>query len=121
MNIELAVIFLKIGLGVAFILMGGNILKEIGAWAKFYDESGPDWIKSILPVSGKTLMLLTGYYDIANGVWLFTPWLTFLSALLAAVHLVQVLLVTGIKSPDSFRDVGLFFCSIALFVLTFPH
>jgi hypothetical protein len=58
-------------------------------------------------------MQATALYDIAVGVWLFIGVPLWIPALLAAIHLVLVLVVSGIMSP-SYRDVGLLAMAVAL-------
>lgn len=112
---SLALLFLRIGLGLTFCLTGYYILSEKSHWTGMISP----WVKKLLPVAPTQFMLIVGVYDIINGLWLLTGIYVWLAALLAALHLVLVLIAAGITDV-TYRDIGLLCASITLMLVTWP-
>jgi hypothetical protein len=103
-------LIIQVGLAFVFAWTGFLILKDTSSWAGILRGS---WINRFLPVAPEKIMRGTAFFDIAIGLWLLSGLYLWLSALLAALHLLSVLLVTGIMAP-SYRDVGLLAAAVGL-------
>lgn len=112
---SLALLFLRIGLGLTFCLTGYYILSEKSHWTGMISP----WVKKLLLVAPTQFMFIVGVYDIINGLWLLTGIYVWLAALLAALHLVLVLIAAGITDV-TYRDIGLLCASITLMLVTWP-
>ncbi len=103
---------LRIGLGITFALSGILILKDKDRWTHML----PKWFSRNLP-SAQLFMTTTAWGDLALGAWLITGYFTGIAALLAALHLVGVLIVAGRNEfHEVYRDIGLLFACVALAV-----
>lgn len=110
--------FLVIQLGLAFVFLwtGVLIFRDTPSWAGILRGS---WVARFLPMPPESAMRGTAVLDMVIGLWLLTGIFLWLSSLLAALHLVSVLLVTGIFAP-SYRDVGLLAAALALLIYALP-
>lgn len=106
--------FLLIQYGLAFVFIWTAVLifGNVEGWADLLRKS---WVRNFLPVEPALIMRGVAVFDVLVGVWLVTGIVLWIPALLAALHLASVLLVTGIMSPV-YRDVGLFAMALALFI-----
>ena len=60
-------------------------------------------------------MIITAIGDLILGAWLFTGYFTGIAALLGALHLLGVLIVSGKHEfHEVYRDIGLLFAAVAL-------
>lgn len=107
------ILSLRITLGIVFIITGYRIFQDPLSWG----ESVKPWAKALLPTSLKTAMYSTAVYDVIIGIWLLSGFFVWIPALLAAIHMVQIIISVGIEGPE-YRDIGLFGASIALLLLT---
>ena len=106
----LSILILRIGLSITFALTGFLILKDDDKWTHML----PSWFSKYLP-STKSFMVMTATGDLILGAWLLSGYLTGIAALLAALHLIGVLIVSGKDEfHEVYRDVGLLFACIAL-------
>jgi len=106
----LSILFLKIGLGITFILTGLLILSSKDRWVHML----PAWFASRLS-SARGFMLVTSIADIILGAWLLSGFFTAVAATLAAVHLLGVLIISGRHEfHEVYRDIGLLFAAVAL-------
>lgn len=103
---------LQISLGITFVITGFMIARDPLIWGK----SVKPWAKKLVPLPLKTAMLITAVFDGIVGMWLLTGWFLPVSSALALLHLIQVLVMTGINGPQ-YRDIGLLGGSIALFII----
>src|SRR5262245_18496579 len=108
-----ALFLLQAGLGFVFIWTAVLIFGDVAGWASVIEKS---WVKKLVPLSPRTTILATAVFDIVVGVWLISGFMVWWAALIAAFHLVAVLLATGIFAP-SFRDVGLLATALAILAL----
>ncbi len=106
----LPIIILRIGLGITFLLSGTLILKDDDKWTHML----PEWFVRYIP-SARSFMIMTAVGDLVLGGWLISGYFTGIAALLAALHLVGVLIVSGKDEfHEVYRDIGLLFASVAL-------
>lgn len=106
----LSILILRFGLGITFALSGVLILKDDDKWTHML----PAWFSKYLP-SARSFMVATAAGDLAIGVWLLSGYFTGIAALLAALHLAGVLIVSGKDEfHEVYRDIGLLFASVAL-------
>ncbi len=106
----LSILILRIGLGITFFLSGILILKDDDKWIHML----PEWFSKRIP-SARSFMIVTAVGDLVLGTWLLSGYFTGVAALLAALHLVGVLIVSGREEfHEVYRDIGLLFASVAL-------
>lgn len=110
-----SVIILRIGLAITFIWIGMLILKQPAEWGAFIQP----WAVKFIPVSITQLMIGTGALDILIGILLLTGSFVWLVALVAALHLIAILIASGVTSV-TIRDVGLLAASLALLIDSWP-
>ncbi len=108
----LSIVIVRMGLGIVFLISGLLILKSDDKWTHML----PEWIAKYQNLS-RLLMISTGWGDLALGLWLVSGYFTGTAAVLAAIHLVTVLIASGRKEFHSvYRDIGLLFAALALAV-----
>lgn len=112
---RIAFYFLRIGLGLTFLVIGIFILRDPEIWGSFINSS----LLQFLPISLRNFMIGVAIFDIAIGVSFLLNFLTWIFALLASLHLIGILLVSGINSITT-RDIGLLGATITLFLITAP-
>ncbi len=110
-----ALLVLRLGLGITYVWTGILILLHTQAWAGLMQP----WAMDLLPVAPETALLSTGVLDIGIGILLLLGIWTWIAAGLSALHLLSVLIVTGITDV-TVRDIGLLAASITLMLLTLP-
>lgn len=114
--IPTAFLIIRLGLAFTFVWTGVLIFKDVPSWAGILRNS---WIIRFLPTSPESAMRGTAILDIAIGLWLLTGVFLWVSSLAAGLHLISVLLVTGIMAP-SYRDVGLLAAATGLLLYALP-
>lgn len=119
MENKLSFFVLKIGLGITFLWIGILILQDPIGWGAMVSPK----IQNLLPVPIKTVMINNAILDITIGVILilsFIPFLTWLAAMVGTLHLIMVLIATGIDAI-TVRDIGLIGGTIAIAIETWPE
>jgi len=106
---------LRVGLAITFIWIGVLILKSPESWGGYIQP----WVIKLLPFSVTQVMIITAVLDIAIGVLFLIDWFTWLAGLLAAMHLVVVLAVSGI-TDITVRDIGLLAGATAVMIESLP-
>ncbi|MBI4143212.1 DoxX family membrane protein [Candidatus Uhrbacteria bacterium] len=86
-----ASLILRIGLGVEFLMFGYGKLVDVGGWIAFI----PPWMSPLLPASVGTFLTVIGVAELLLGVLLLIGLWTRVIAVLAALHLVGVLVAVG--------------------------
>lgn len=110
---ELSIFILRIGLGITFALTGILILKDEDQWTHML----PEWFAKFLPSSARSFMIGTAAFDLILGAWLLSGYYTGIAAVLGALHLFGVLVVSGRDEfHEVYRDIGLLFACVALAV-----
>lgn len=108
--------FLRVGLAITFLWIGVLILKNPAAWGGFLQP----WAAGLLPVPITQAMIGTAILDIIIGVFLLFDFLSWLAALVGAIHLVIVLTVSGI-TEITVRDIGLLVAALAIMIESLPQ
>lgn len=81
----------------------------IQPWAKVFTFGNP-----------QGFMTTIALFDITVGIWLLSGFMVWVAALLAVLHLFQVLIGAGI-THETYRDIGLLATSAALLLVTLPE
>lgn len=107
---------IRIGLGITFLWIGVLIIRDPQAWGGYLQP----WAAGLLPIPLTQAMIATAITDIVIGILLLTDIFTWIAALLAALHLLSVLIGSGI-TDITVRDVGLFSATLAILKDTIPQ
>ncbi|OGI64437.1 hypothetical protein A2733_01365 [Candidatus Nomurabacteria bacterium RIFCSPHIGHO2_01_FULL_40_20] len=107
---------LRVGLGITFLWIGIIILKEPEAWGSYIQN----WVVELLPLPIKDIMISTAILDIIIGFLLLIDTWVWIAAIVGALHLVVVLVVSGI-TEITVRDLGIMAGMFALFAQTLPQ
>lgn len=107
---------LRVGLGITFLWIGILIFQSPEAWGGYVQP----WVVELLPFSLTATMVTTAIFDMVVGFLLLINYLTFFASFLAALHLIVVLVVSGINAI-TVRDIGLLAGALALVWNTFPR
>lgn len=111
--IELPVFILRIGIGLTFFLTGVLILSSNDKWVHML----PGWFLRLVK-SPRAFMIGTAIGDIAIGLWLMSGYFAGIGAVIASLHLLGVLVVSGKHEfHEVYRDIGLLMASMALALL----
>ena len=103
---------IRAGLGLVFLWIGIDILRHPETWIGYVPPELP------LDLSRETALKLNGLLDIALGLFLMTDKAPKMTAAVAVLHLVGILITQGINAVI-IRDVGLL--GAALGLLVWPH
>ena len=108
-------ILVRIGLGFTFLIIGFMISLDPNGWAILIQP----WIRDLIPYSTDEMMFAIAGFDMAIGILLILGIWTWLASLLGALHIIGVLIVTGI-TEITIRDIGLLAAAITLSIETAP-
>lgn len=104
---------LRIGLAVTFVWIGVLIFRDPVSWGGYLLP----WAVQAIPIPIDQFMVGVAVFDMLAGLFLlfnlFTPYVAFL----ATLHLIGVLVGSGINAV-TVRDIGLLFAAFSLFVYT---
>lgn len=106
---------LRIGLGVTFLWIGILVFRDPGAWGSYLQP----WAVELLFTPLREAMIGTAILDIVIGGLLLVDYLTWVAAALASIHLIIVLVTSGI-TDITVRDIGLLAAALALLVEALP-
>lgn len=107
-------VILRIGLGVTFLLIGIDILRNPQNWIGYVPGGVP------LGLSREGLLAATGVFDAIVGLGLILRVMPKVSSGLAALHLIGIIITSGID-PVIVRDIGLLAAALALFFWPTRH
>lgn len=107
---------LRVSMGITFAWIGILIFREPEYWGGFLQP----WAAGLLPIPVEQAMIGTAILDLVVGLLLLIDVYAWAFALVAAVHLGIVLLVSGIDSV-TVRDIGLFGGAVSLFWTDAPE
>ena len=106
---------LRVGLAITYLWIGVLIIRNTEAWSGYLQP----WAAGLLPVPLAQAMIVTAVLDIAIGIFLLINFLPWLVALIGAVHLVIILIVSGITDITA-RDIGILAGMLALMIDSSP-
>lgn len=106
---------LRVGLAITFLWIGILIFKQPEAWAGYIAP----WAAGLLPIPIEQAMAGTAILDIAIGILLLFDYFVWLAALVGAIHLIIILIVSGI-TDITVRDIGILAAIIAIMVESLP-
>ena len=107
---------LRIGLSFTFLWIGVLILRNPEAWGGYMRP----WAAGLLPVPLAQAMIGTAIFDIIIGIFLLINFLPRLTAIVGAIHLAVILMVSGI-TDITVRDIGLLAGMLALMIDSPPR
>lgn len=108
--------FLRVGLAITFLWVGVLILKNPETWGGYLQP----WAAGLLPIPIAQAMIGTAILDITIGAFLLINFLPWLVALVGAIHLVIVLMVSSI-TDITVRDIGLLTGVLVIMIDSFPQ
>ena len=106
---------LRVGLAITFLWIGILILKQPDAWGGYLQP----WAMNLLIVPLEQAMIATAFLDIVIGFLLLIDFFVWPAALIAGLHLIIVLVVSGI-TDITVRDIGLLAGTLALMADSWP-
>jgi len=105
---------LRVGVAITFLWIGILIFRNPEAWGSYLQP----WAAKLLFVPIREAMIGTAILDIVIGGWLlFIDRFTWIAAALAFLHLIVVLVTSGI-TDITVRDIGLLAATLALLAET---
>lgn len=104
---------LRIGLAFVFLYVGISSLQHPLEWVGFL----PNFLSKA--VAASTLIKMFAVYDIALALWLLSGRLLKYGALLCALTLAGIVVTNLSQLITTFRDVGLMFTALALFLVEY--
>jgi len=103
-------LFLRLGMGITFIWIGFYIWQAPEGWGNYLQP----WAKNLLLFPIKETMLANAVLDIVIGVLFLLNKFMRIAALVAAIHLLSILIVSGINAI-TVRDIGLLGAALTIF------
>lgn len=107
--------FLRVGLAITFLWIGILILRDPQAWGSYIQP----WALKFLPIPLEQAMRSTAILDIVVGLGFLFDFLPWVAALLGSVHLIVILITSGV-TDITIRDVGLLTGTLALLIESSP-
>lgn len=102
---------LRIGVALVFLWFGSQQLMHPGSWLGFIPKS----IMDISGLTAPTLVAFNGSFEIVFGLCLLAGFFTRVSALLLALHMLDITYVVG-YGATGVRDFGLSIAAVAVFL-----
>ncbi len=102
---------LRVGISLVFLWFGSNQIMDPKTWAGFV----PDSVVSMSHLDVNTLVYLNGIFEITLGSALLLGFFTRLSALLLALHIIDITYIVGFDATGV-RDFGLSIATLAVFL-----
>ncbi len=109
---------IRVGIAITFLWIGILILQDPVGWSGFIRP----WMREYLISTPEQTMQMNGVFDLVIGALLLfsvRQWMTWLGALLAALHMITVLAVAGID-PVTVRDIAILSGALALLSWSWP-
>lgn len=113
---QLSFLILRIGLAITFIWIGILILQVPENFGAFIQP----WAQKLLPTPLRETMIATGFLDIGIGILLLVPRIYWIGGLLGTVHLLVVIVTSGINDV-TVRDIGLLAAAIAVTIYSIAN
>lgn len=108
--------FLRVGLAITFLWIGILIFQNPEAWGSYIKP----WALAWLPLSLVQVMVGTAVLDITVGMLLLLDIFTWIAAFVGAMHIIVVLVTSGI-TDITVRDVGLLTGALAISFEALPE
>lgn len=105
-------LLLRLGLGIIFFWFGFTKFTDLDFWMGFI----PPWMESILPISVNSFLYIQGFIETLIGILLIIGLLVRLSAFVAALILITIILTLGFNDL-ALRDFGLLMMALSLTIL----
>jgi uncharacterized membrane protein YphA (DoxX/SURF4 family) len=105
---------LQLGLALTFLYAGINSLMHPSDWIGFV----PAWLGNF-GIASSTFLFTHSIFEIVLSVWLLSNKKIRIAGLILALDLLAIILVNGFSQsvfPITFRDIGLFFTALYLFL-----
>jgi|SRR3989344_1513942 len=115
MTIKTSYHILRVGLAITFIWIGILILKSPESWGGYLQP----WAVSLLPISITQALISTAIFDIIIGILFLIDYLPWFAGLMASLHLIIVLTVSGI-TDITVRDIGLLAAALVITIESLP-
>lgn len=106
---------LRVAVGITFIWIAVLIFKDPDVWVGLVQS----WVKDLSPVPLEQALISTAVLDLIVGFMLLIDRFAFAAAVLGAIHLATVLIVTGI-TVITVRDIAILGAVIALAIENYP-
>ncbi len=106
---------LRVGLAITFLWIGILIIKNPEAWGGYLKP----WAVGLLPIPIAQAMIGAAFLDIMIGALLLFNSFVWLAALVGAIHLIIILIVSGI-TDITVRDIAILAAAVALIVDSLP-
>ncbi len=106
---------LRVGVAITFLWIGILILQNPAGWGAYMQP----WAAKFLVVPLNLAMIAASVLDIVVGFFLLIGTYVWLAALIGALHLLVVLVVSGI-TEITIRDIAIFAGTLALTVNDWP-
>jgi uncharacterized membrane protein YphA (DoxX/SURF4 family) len=101
----------RVGVSLVFLWFGSQQILHSDAWVSFI----PSWATSLSGLSTLTLLHINGAFEIVFGLCLFAGYFTRVSALLLALHMLDIIFIVGYTSIGV-RDFGIFIATASVFI-----
>jgi uncharacterized membrane protein YphA (DoxX/SURF4 family) len=105
-------LLLRLGLGVEFVIFGYGKLTDLPSWLGYI----PPWMSPLLPLPATTFLQVVGGVELVLGLLLIVGLWVRVIAMLAALHLLGVLVALGYNDL-AVRDFVAFMAALALAAL----
>jgi hypothetical protein len=112
---EQAIFVLHVFLGIVYLITAWRIWQDPKGWSQLLLP----WARKLLPTDPVLALQSTAGFDAILGIWLITGLFVWVAAILSILHMLQVLITTGLTGPE-YRDIAILGASIALLLLTLP-
>lgn len=106
---------LRVGLGITFLWVGVLIFQSPEGWSNFISP----WAAELIPFSLKNTMICVAIFDVLIGALLIYDFIVWIGALLAAIHMIDVLIVSGITNV-TVRNIAILAGALAVFIESMP-
>ena len=107
---------LRLSMAVTFLWIAILIFKSPVFWTGFIDS----WFLDVLPFEALTLIYIVGVFDLLLGLAFLVDWKVHWAGLLSALHMFNILIVTGIDEI-TVRDIVILGAGLALLSETMPE
>ncbi len=108
-------LILRVGLAITFIWVSVLIFRQPETWGSLIQP----WALKLLPIPLVQIMMGTALLDMVIGILFFFGRTAWIAGLLGFLHLVTVLVATGINDI-TVRDIGLLAASLAVMITSLP-